>query len=140
MKKLPLYLLTFFLLSAVVIVFYFAVPYLLNGSMTIVLRGYEVTGNAESVRNHLLEYRGEAEGHEMAIAFLTWGIHRPDEFVKIVEGTESSKKAELCSRLAFAATDTGLDEKFDAAFEDLDSECLRTIRTEILKSRNYQNR
>src|SRR5687767_6672734 len=77
---------------------YLAFNYLRDDGMTYQLAEYGVTRNEEAVREYLLTYRGDADGHGDAINFLAWGITHPDDFIRIVEGVDSAKKAHLCGR------------------------------------------
>ena len=137
MKKLPLYLLIFLILLAVVIGFYFAVPYLLDGSTGTILRRYEVTRDSEMVRNHLLDRRGEGEGMSTRIDFVAWGIKHPDDFIAITDGIELNQREQFCETLGFISTDSGQDRAFEAAFEKYDSDCLRIIKSEIIRNREW---
>ncbi len=138
MKKLPIFLLTFLLLLLALVGLYLGSSYFFDGGTSVVLRTYEVTKNEEIVRDHLLEYRGDAPGHETSIVFVGWGRQHKKDFVSIVEGVEPSKRKELCERLAFAVTDSGQETEFEASFKDHDSECLQIIRSWIAINRTYQ--
>ena len=140
MKKLPLYLLTFLILLAIMTGGYLAVPYFFDYSTPAVLKSYELVKDEERVRRHLLEYRGEAPGQETRFSFLEWGRNHPEDFIDILEGMELSERDRFCGLLGFAATDSGQDSEFEAAFSSYDSECLRIIRREISNNRSYQQR
>ncbi len=122
----------------IVITGYLVVLYFFGGTTTVVLKSYEVIKNEEIVRRHLLEYRGEAPGHETRISFLSWGIQHPVDFINIAEGIEPSRRTQLCEILGFAATDSNQDPEFEAMFSGYDSECLRIIRIEITKNRSFR--
>ena len=131
MSKLPKFLLIFTLLSVGLVAVLLGVPFLFDESTASVLGAYERTKNAEAVRIHLLKYRGEAEGSETRIEFVSWGIEHPDEFIEIVEGIEPPHKSRFCKNIAHAVYDIGTADEFESAFADRDSECLRIVRSAV---------
>jgi hypothetical protein len=140
MRKLPKYLIVFLALSIILFGAYFLVLYIFDGSTTAILHTYKITKDKDLVRNHLLEYRGEAESHGARINFVVWGLKNPGDFVEISEGVDISRKAQFCDLLAFAVTDSGVEKEFEATFEKYDSECMRAMRTEISENREWQQR
>lgn len=132
------FLLTFLLLLLALVGFYLGSSYFFDGGTSAILKTYEVAKNEEIVRNHLLEYRGEAPGHETMIAFVEWGRQHKEDFISIVEGLDSPERKELCERLGFALTDSEQETEFEASFKDYDSECLQIIRSWIAINRTYQ--
>jgi len=140
MQKLPKYLIVFLTLLVILLSAYFLLLYVFDGSTTVVLKTYEVTKDKDMVRNHLLEYRGEAESHGARMNFVAWGMKTPADFVEISEGVDVFRKEQFCGLLAFAATDSGMDKDFEAAFEKYDTECLRIMRIKIAENREWQQR
>lgn len=131
MNKLPQYLLTLLVLFGLLAISYFAIIYFFDHSTSAVLKSYEQTKNAEPVRNHLLEYRGEAEGTETRIEFVSWGIKHPEDFISIVEGIANPKKGDFCKIIGFTVVDSGQKEEFEEAFREQGSECIEVIRSEM---------
>mgnify|MGYP003390018757 CR=1 FL=1 len=135
------YFLMFSILAALLAVFLnLGFNYVFDDGMTYRLSEYAISRNEDTVREYLLTYRGEADGHNDAIIFLDWGIKHQKDFVKIVEGVGSAQKAHLCERIGFAATDSGQDDDFEAAFRYDESECLTTIRSEIESNRIFEQK
>jgi hypothetical protein len=140
MEKLPKYLVVFAAVFVLLVCGYFLLLYVFDGSTSVILQTYEITRDKEMVRNDLLEYRGEGEGMTSRINFVAWGIHHPDDFVEITEGIDLIQREQFCELLGFTATDSGQDKAFEAAFEKYDGYCLRIIRSEIIKNREWQLR
>lgn len=140
MQELPKYLIVFLTLLVILFSTYFLVLHVFDGSTTTILQSYTLTKDNELVRNHLREYRGEADGHETRIVFAEWGANNQQGFLDIVEGYGDVEKEHLCKAVGFAITDSAQDEKFEAAFSSYTTPCLQTIRVWIVESRQWQER
>ncbi|MGB7210975.1 MAG: hypothetical protein WBD27_20140 [Pyrinomonadaceae bacterium] len=139
-KRVGQFIAVFVVLAFLFSLVYFALPYFTHEDMQGTLREYEIKRDEETVRKYLLKTRGEADAHGNYIEFVHWGINSPEDFIKIIESGTPAEKARLGQLIGFAASDSSQDDEFEIAFKNFDSEALRIARTEINRSRSYQNK
>ncbi|OQW52455.1 MAG: hypothetical protein A4S09_08865 [Proteobacteria bacterium SG_bin7] len=68
------------------------------------------------ISNWLTQYHGEAPGHQVMIVFVAFGIENPESFKEIVGGLPLESKSKILDRIAFAATDSGMEHEFTNTF------------------------
>ncbi len=92
-----------------------------------ILKTYERTRDPKEINSWLIDYHGEAPGHQVMTTLVQWSLEHQSDFITIIDGIRQDKQHEFVEKFAFALTDTALDKEFKERFKHHQSKVLTSI-------------